>query len=190
MGTAISGLAAVIFLALMFGFGSSSLRATFGTLNDLFNAVLALAGVAVLWLLFTRFRSSLGPLHVALLALAVIGALVAVWGSVLVMSGRTGFMLAGFYTGAGFALIGLLMAALSFTPRGNALPAGLATFGIVTGLLMALGLAGVPGILRSIDAWDGLPMTLTTLWGIGWMATLLIQPVWFYLLAKWAFTKA
>jgi hypothetical protein len=118
--------------------------------------------------------------HLSVLALiaALAGALVVAAGSVLVISSATGWFLAGLYMTAGNALIGLWLLALSYSARlSHPWPAGLVIFGLVTGAIMAVGLAAVPGILRGIDAMNAAPWFVNAgyVGGLGWMV---LYPVW------------
>src|SRR3990172_7339665 len=101
--TAITGLVGFICLIVMWIFQYFKLQPNpFGTINDVANAVLALLSVVLAGYFYSHLRLQLGWLHALLLVLAFVGGLVAVWGSILIISGRTGYILAGLYSAAGF----------------------------------------------------------------------------------------
>ena len=120
-----------------------------GTLNDAGNAVGAVLSAALAWQLR---RAARGWAVTAALA----GAAVAVAGSYLVMSGRTGWYLAGLYTSLGYALIGLWLWRISGSAAAD-WPRGLARWARFTGGLMALGLLAVPGLLAGFDVPETAP---------------------------------
>ncbi len=142
--TGIAGLLGLVFIILFFsGIG------LFGTLNDIFIGVTALLSVVLAWLLLSRLTLQPRFLALGLVLVATLGALVVVLGSVLVISKTTGWFLAGLYMAAGNALIGLWLIGFSLSARGGTLlPQNLVTFGLITGVILAFGLAAFPGILQ------------------------------------------
>jgi hypothetical protein len=112
------------------------------------------------------------------LFLAAAGAIFTIAGSVLVIFGYTEFVLAGWYTGIGNALIGLWLAAFCYSLlRGDMLPHNLVTFGLVAGSFMILGLLGIPGILARIDTMESLPWYLGVSY-LGFFGTYVLYPIW------------
>src|SRR5215472_1862890 len=85
----ISAVASAVSLGVFFIVGDP-----FGTINDALNGVLAVLSGVLAW----RLSGAVGVTYVALLGVAI-----AVMGSALVMSGRTGFFLAGLVSSLGFA---------------------------------------------------------------------------------------
>lgn len=154
--TGAAGVIALIFLILL------NIRVQpFGTLNDIFNSVLGVSAAVLAWMLYAEHHSKSPGLSQAALALAVLGAVVAVIGSWLVISGRTGFVLAGWYTAVGFAWIGFWLIIFCASLRGTGvLPGKLTTFGLITGVSMALGLISLMGITSGIDSMESLPWYL------------------------------
>jgi hypothetical protein len=134
----------------------------FGPVNDVGNAVFGLLSLALARALPS---SSFGR------ALAAAGALSTVVGSVLVLSGATGFYLSGFVSSLGFALIGAWL--VGFTRRTTGLPRG----GTVAGAVMLLGLIGVPAIAMGIHDLDTAP-AWTFVAGASWAGTYLLFPIW------------
>lgn len=111
------------------------------------------------------------------LLLVVVGAIFTIIGSVLIIYGYTDFVLAGWYTGVGNALIGIWLAAFCyFMLSGNTLPHNLVVFGIVVGAFMAIGLIGISGILAGIDSMD-MPWYLYFAF-FGWLGTYILYPIW------------
>jgi heme/copper-type cytochrome/quinol oxidase subunit 4 len=146
----------------------------FGTLNDICNAVAALLSAAMALMLFPLHHARSPQLAVAALILAVAGAVIAVVGSALVMSKTTGFVLAGLYLMVGNALIGLWLLSLN---HGSPWPQGLITFGLITGAVMALGLAAIPGIFMGIDSLTRSPWH-TWVGQAGFIGWAILYPVW------------
>lgn len=131
----------------------------FGTLNDIGNAALGLLSLTLAWLL---------PTSRVLVGVAAVGAVLTVVGTVLVVTGITGYYLAGLWSGAGFALIGAWLA-------GSVRQVGRA--GMVAGVVMLFGLIGVPGIFLGIDDLDTAPWW-TFVAGFSWAGTYLLFPAW------------
>src|SRR5690349_11771720 len=103
-----------------------------GTMNDAGNGLAALLSAALAW------RLSRPGDRWALLV-AVVGAVIAVYGSYLVMSARTGWYLAGLYSSLGYALIGVWLWQAS-GGRAGEWPRGVARLGRFAGAFIALGL--------------------------------------------------
>ena len=183
---AVTGGLGLLFLVVMFAFQMTGLSPVFfGTLNDIANGVMALLGSVLAVLLFTHYRAQFGLPHYLFLVLAILGGAVAIWGSVLVISSRTGFVLAGLYSAAGFGLIGFWLAAFCIALRGSStLSPGFITYGIVTGVTMALGLGGLPSLVRGADGFEQIPLFQSILWSTGSLAWLILQPIWYFLLSR------
>ncbi|MEV4265235.1 hypothetical protein [Kribbella sp. NPDC049584] len=138
----------------------------FGAINDLGNALLGLLSLALAWLL--------RPASPVLVGLVALGAALTVAGTVLVLTGVTGFYLAGLWSSAGFGLIGVWLVGTSRRLRPT---------GMVAGVLMLLGLLGVPGIFMGIDDMDNAPVW-TFVAGVSWAGTYLLFPAWSLRLAR------
>ena len=174
LATGIIAVLAALALALLFIVGGA-----FGRANDVLNAAI---GVLSAILAVVVYRSLGGP--PALLALALGGAVVTVIGSWLVVTGVTGFQLAGFVSAIGFGLIGAwLVGALALGPLGESLSPALAKVGMVAGGLMLLGLIGIGGVAMGIDSAADTPWWLW-LYGIGWLGTYVAYPAWCLLVAR------
>ncbi|WP_432893094.1 hypothetical protein ACQPYH_19145 [Kribbella sp. CA-245084] len=153
----------------------------FGTINDLGNALFGLLSLALAWLLRP---ASVGPrdatsrLARVLVGVAAVGAVITVVGTVLVVTDTTGFYLAGLWSSFGFGLIGVWLVGIS---RQTA--PGLRRAGLVAGVVMLLGLVGVPGIFMGIDDMDTAPVW-TFVAGASWAGTYLLFPAWSLRLAR------
>ena len=153
----------------------------FGTVNDLGNAGIGLLAACLAW----RMRRQL-PERRSRLALGAVlaGAAVTVAGSALVVSGTTGFFLAGLISSVGFAGTGAWLIVLN---RGagatTAWPGRLRPLGVAAGALMATGILAVPGIALRLDdaatapGWVWLAST-------GWLGTYVALPAWALWLAN------
>jgi hypothetical protein len=173
--TGISGLLALALLILFFTIGGP-----FGTLNDIFNGLTGILSGMLAWKLSTRFQISL-----VFLIMALLGALAVVLGSILVIFEITGWYLAGLYTSAGYALIGLWLLALNASVRQiNSWPQRLVTFGLITGMIMALGLLVLPGLINKIDAWESGPWYINYVGQLGAIGYLLLYPIWCMLVGR------
>jgi hypothetical protein len=173
LGTGSAVTLAVLGLALMF-----TVSMSFGAVNDILNGLFGIASAVLAWMLYAEHRTK-SPLlsHIAL-ALAFVGAIVSIVGSVLILHGFTDFLLAGLYSALGNALIGVWLMTFSYSmQRSQTLPQRLNSFGFVVGAVMALGLIGIPGILTRIDNMDSMPGYLYVAL-FGWLGTYILYPIW------------
>jgi hypothetical protein len=171
--TGISAILAVIAITLM-----STVNMSFGTVNDIFNGIIGISSAVLAWMLYAEFHTKSPLMSQIALALAVIGAIFTIIGSVLVIKGFTGFVLAGWYSAIGFALIGLWLVAFCYSMQsGDALPHNLIIFGLVAGAFMAVGLIGIPGIFAGIDSMESMPWYLYIAF-FGWLGTYILYPIW------------
>jgi hypothetical protein len=172
LGTGIAVILAVVFLILMF-----TVSISFGTVNDVFNSIIGILSAVLAWMLYAEHRVK-SPLSQIALAFAVGGAIFSIVGSVLIIYGFTGFLLAGWYSGLGNALIGLWLIAFCYSmQRSDALNHNLMMFGLVAGAFMALGLIGIPGIFAGIDSMESMPWYLQFAF-FGWFGTYILYPIW------------
>src|SRR4030042_4173014 len=147
IATGIVGLLGLIFIILFFTVGQP-----FGTLNYICIGLMAIMSVVFVWMLHPwHHAQSLLLNHVALV-IAILGALLVMVGSVLAISGIKGWFLSGLYMAAGNAMIGLWLLALNYSAlRDNTFPQSLVIFGLISGVILALGLVTIPGLFRGID---------------------------------------
>jgi hypothetical protein len=151
----------------------------FGTINDIGNALFGLLSLGLAWLLRPAWSvPSASWLPSLLLGIAGVGAVLTVLGTVFVMTEITGFYLAGLWSSFGFALVGAWLVGISRVglPR-------LRRAALVAGLVMLLGLVGVPGILMGLDDMDNAP-AWTFVAGLSWAGTYLLFPAWSLRLAR------
>jgi hypothetical protein len=179
IATGVSAILAVIFLALM-----AAVSPSFGKVNDIFNAIIGILSAVLAWMLYAEYLVKSPLMSQIALALAIVGAIFTIVGSVLIIYGFTDFLLAGWYTGVGYALIGLWLAAFCYSMlRGSTLPHNLIIFGIVVGAFMALGLFGIPGIFGKIDNFESLPWYLYIAF-LGYLGTYVLYPIWMIWLGR------
>lgn len=173
IATGASTILAVIFLILM-----STVNQSFGMVNDVFNSVIGISSVLLAWRLYAEYHGESAGVNPIAIGLAAAGAVLTIIGSVLVIYGFTGFVLAGWYTGVGNALTGVWLAAFCYALlRGDALPHNLIIFGLVVGALMATGLLGIPGIFTRIDSMESMPWYLYVAF-FGYLGTYILYPIW------------
>jgi len=173
IATGVSAILAVIFLTLMY-----TVNQSFGKVNDVFNSVIGISSVVLAWMLYAEHHAKSPLMSQIALALAVVGAIFTIIGSILIIFGFTDFVLAGWYSGIGYALIGFWLAAFCYALlHGDALPHNLVIFGIVVGAFMAIGLLGVPGIFAGIDSMESMPWYLYVAF-FGWLGTYILYPIW------------
>lgn len=173
IATGVSAILAVICLTLMY-----TVNQSFGRINDVLNSIIGISSVALAWTLYAEHHAKSPLMSQIALALAVIGAIFTIIGSILIIFGFTDFVLAGWYSSLGYALIGLWLAIFSYSLlHSNALPHNLVIFGIVMGAFMALGLLGIPGIFAGIDSMESMPWYLYVAF-FGWLGTYILYPIW------------
>ena len=184
LGTGISVVLAVLLLILMV-----TVSMFFGAVNDVLNGIIGISSAVLAWMFYTEHRAK-SPLisHMAL-ALAIVGAIFSIVGSLLILYGFTDFFLAGLYSGLGNALIGLWLMAFCYSmQRNDELPHNLILFGLVVGAFMALGLMGIPGILARIDSMVSMPRYLYVAL-FGWLGTYVLYPIWTIWLGRHLLSK-
>jgi uncharacterized membrane protein YeaQ/YmgE (transglycosylase-associated protein family) len=185
IATGITGFLALVFIILFFSIGQP-----FGTLNDIFIGVTALMSAILAGVLYAEHHAQSPLLSLFALIIAVIGALVVVIGSVLAISGRTGWFLSGLYMAAGNAMVGLWLLGLNYSAlRGNSFPQSLAIFGIISGAVMALGLVTIPGIFRGVDTQEYELTIFNYIWWASSMGYLALYPIWCVLLGRFFLLK-
>lgn len=184
LGTGISVVLAVLLLIL-----TATGSMFFGAVNDVLNGIIGISSAVLAWMFYTEHRAK-SPLisHMAL-ALAIVGAIFSIVGSLLILYGFTDFFLAGLYSGLGNALIGLWLMAFCYSmQRNDELPHNLILFGLVVGAFMALGLMGIPGILARIDSMVSMPRYLYVAL-FGWLGTYVLYPIWTIWLGRHLLSK-
>ncbi|HET7901252.1 MAG TPA: hypothetical protein VFL59_08685 [Candidatus Nanopelagicales bacterium] len=146
--TAVIGLAGLVALVLM-GAGLGFL----GPVNDVLGGVTGLLALTLAVVGRDLLPASPAVRTGALLAAVVGGVLVAA-GSVLVLTGRTGWYLAGLWSALGWAFLGIWFLVLVLALREDTgWPAWASVVGLVGAILMIVGFGVVPGIARAVDDW-------------------------------------
>jgi hypothetical protein len=174
MITGVAGLLALAFLILFFTIGGP-----FGVLNDICIGLAAILSGVLAWVLYSLVPVSTPFLSQVALFSALAGALIVLVGCGLVIFKIKGWYLAGLYMATGNALIGLWLFALcSSALSASTLPHGLAIYGIIAGLVMALGLAAIPGIFKAIDAWNAAPWYVNYIGQASALGYLALYPLW------------
>jgi hypothetical protein len=90
IATGVSTILAVIFITLMF-----TVNMVFGIANDVFNSIIGISSAVLAWMLFAAHHAKSPLTSQIALALAILGAIFCIVGSVLVIYGFTGFVLPG-----------------------------------------------------------------------------------------------
>jgi len=185
IATGIAGLLGLAFIILFFTVGQP-----FGTLNDICIGLAAILSAVLAWMLYPAHHAQSPFLSQVALMVALLGALVVAVGSALVISGVTGWFLAGLYMAAGNALIGLWLLGLNYSAlHGNPWSHSLVIFGLVIGVIMALGLAAVPGIFSGSDSQESASWIVNYVGQAGALGWLVLYPIWCVLLGRIFFLK-
>jgi hypothetical protein len=169
---AVTVAAAVVLLVLFYTVGGP-----FGTVNDLANAVVGLLS-AVLAVQTARLG-----VPAAAVATAGVGGALMVAGSWLVITDRSGWVLAGLVSALGAAALGAWLVVLNLAARrAGTLGTPVARLGTISGALMTLGVLTVPDLLALADAWKDLHW-YGVVGFLGWLGLYLGYPVWCALVA-------
>jgi hypothetical protein len=146
-----------------------------GSINDVGNAAAGVLSACLAWRLRRQLPGRTGDLAIGA---ALVGAAITVVGSVLVVSGTTGFVLAGLVSSVGFAGIGAWLVVLNRSVgKSTGWPRRLRALGITAGSLMALGVVTAPGIPLRIDDMASAPAWVFIGY-LGWLGTYLAYPAW------------
>ena len=166
IGLTIVAVATIVSLILFFTVGGS-----FGSLNDAGNALIGILSAALAFMLMSQAGGWAG------VAAALIGAALTVWGSWLVMTGATGFVLAGFVSTVGFGFIGIWLALVAWEPTAEALFGSLLTVARVAAVAMIIGaLIAIPAAIMRVDSYETMPGWVW-LFSIGWLGIYVLYPV-------------
>jgi hypothetical protein len=180
IGTGIVGLLGLVFIVLFFTVGQP-----FGTLNDVFIGLMAILSVILVWMLYPWHHTQSPLLSQVALVIAMLGALLVLVGAVLSISGMRGWFLSGLYMAAGNGMIGLWLLALNYSAlRVNLFPQSLVIFGLISGVILALGLVTIPGIFRGIDTQEYELNLFNSIWWVSSLGYLALYPIWCFLLGR------
>lgn len=152
-----------------------AVQGPFGTINDIGNAATGILSGWLAWRLRRQVSSRAGVVAVGA---ALCGAAITVVGSSLVVSGTTGFLLAGLVSSLGFAGIGAWLVVLNRSAgEAVAWPQRLRALGVVAGVLMAVGVVVAPGILLRLDDMETAPAWVW-IGFMSWLGTYVVYPAW------------
>jgi hypothetical protein len=151
-----------------------AVQGPFGTINDIGNAATGILGGWLVW----RLRRHIPERSRLIASAGLAGAAITVTGSTLVVSGATGWFLAGLVSSVGFAGIGACLVAVNRSGGAAALwPPRLRSLGIASGALMAVGVAAIPGIVLRLDDMETAP-AWAWISSSGWLGTYVVFPAW------------
>ena len=177
--TGASAILAIIFLTLMF-----TVNGSFGKVNDVFNSIIGISSAILAWMFYAEHPAKSATLSQIGLVLALVGAIFTIVGSILIIYGFTDFVLAGWFTGLGCALIGFWLVSFCYSMlTSNEVPHNLVIFGLVVGSFMAVGLIGIPGIFARIDSMESMPWYLYIAF-LGYLGTYILYPIWMILFGR------
>ena len=180
VATGMAGLLGLAFIILFFTVGQP-----FGTLNDICIGLTAILSVVLVWMLYPGHYAQFPLLSKVALMIAMFGALLVLVGTALAISGVKGWFLSGLYMAAGNAMIGLWLLGLNYSAlRDNSLPHGMVIFGLISGVVLALGLVTIPGIFRGIDSQEYELTTFNYIWWASSLGYLALYPTWCILLGR------
>jgi hypothetical protein len=169
---AVTVLAAVVLLVVYYSVGGP-----FGTLNDLANALVALLSAVL------AVQTARVGVPRAVVATAGVGGALMVAGSWLVITGRTGWVLAGLVGAVGAGALGGWLVTLNVTAgRAGILSPAVAGLGAVSGAFTMLGFLAVPDMFGRVDIWGDLHWS-GVLAFMSWIGLYLGYPVWCVLVA-------
>jgi hypothetical protein len=149
----------------------------FGSINDW---TILVAGLLTGLLIVVRegHEELPAPAGGIAVAIGVLGAVLVVAGAGLVISGTTGFLLAGLVETVGFALVGVWLLVLSAAARRSVRwPRRLAPLGVVTGIVLALGFVASPGVVGGYDDMNTAPWWIWVAF-IAWLGIFVLFPIW------------
>jgi hypothetical protein len=180
IATGIAGLLGLAFIILFFTVGQP-----FGILNDICIGLTAILSVVLVWMLSPGHHAQSPLLSQVTFVIAMFGALLVMVGTALAISGVKGWFLSGLYMAAGNAMIGLWLLGLNYsTLQDNSLPQSLVLFGLISGVILALGLVTIPGIFRGIDSQEYELTTFNYIWWASSLGYLALYPSWCILLGR------
>jgi hypothetical protein len=120
IATGVVGLLGLTFIMLFFAVGKP-----FGAFNDICNGLGAVLSAVLAWGLYPRLHAQSPLLSQTTLAIAVLGAILAVAGSYLVLSDGWGLVFARSLHGTGYSMIGLWLLGVTYLAlQDHSLPQG------------------------------------------------------------------
>jgi hypothetical protein len=169
-----AGLAALVCALL-----SVALGRAFGRLYAVFVGLEAVLTAGIAMLLFPQHRMIEEQLALVAFVLALVGAFIATLGAVVAITEAVSWFLAQLYVASGYALIGLWLLIITIS-GGEAVsfPHRVISMGWLAGIVMALGLAALPGMLMQAEEEQTAPRLVRYIGRAGNLGWLLLFPVW------------
>ncbi len=166
LALAVVSVGSLVSLVLLFTIGGP-----FGLINDVGNGLIGLLSAALAFLLVSQAGGWPG------VAASVAGAAVALVGSWLVVSGTSGFALAGFVSTIGFGFIGVWLALIAWGPVADDWFGGLRGVAQIAAVALIVGgLVALPGALQGIDSYEAMPGWMW-LFSLGWIGVYVLVPI-------------
>jgi len=155
-----------------------------GTLNDRINALAGILAAVLASVIYPSLRRQTPRLSLLLLIDTWVGAISIIFGSWLIVTGRSDVELSSYYFFLGNGLIGIWLWVVNRIASQQAVwPAPLTRLGMIASGFMLIGLLGLYGILSGMDGGDYSPLLLTA--GISFLGTGFLYPAWCLLLGRW-----
>jgi len=159
-----------------------------GHLNDTINGVAGILSAVLASVLYPTVRRFSPRFSLILLIGVWVGAIAITFGSWLVMTGRSGVELSGYYYFLGNGLIGIWLWQLNrITHRQAAWPQNLTRLGLIASAFMMIGLLGLYGVLLGLDGHDFSPLMMVS--GFSYLGTGILYPIWGVRQGLWILSK-
>jgi hypothetical protein len=169
-----AGLAALVCALLSVAFGRR-----FGRLYAVFVCLAAVLTAGIAMLLFPQHRLIEERVALVAFTLALVGAFVAALGGVAAATGATSWFLAQLHVASGYSLIGLWLLIVTISgAEALKLPHRVVSMGWFAGVVMALGLAALPGVLTRTEDEQSAPWLIRYIGRAGNLGWLLLFPLW------------
>jgi hypothetical protein len=178
--TGIVGLLGFVFIILLFSVGQP-----FGTLNDICIGVSAFLSLVLVWRLSHVLETPFPLVGRITIMIAAIGTFIVLVGSTLSISAAKGWFQSGLYMATGYGLIGLSLLVLNYSAlRSNLFPQGQAILGLISAVVLALGLVTIPAIFQGIDSKDYEITVFNVIWWTSSLGYLALYPIWCILMGR------
>jgi len=159
-----------------------------GTLNDGINALLGILSAILAATFYQAMRGFEERLVLAVTIVAWIGAAAVLYGSWLIMTGRSDVERSSYFYFFGFGSIGVWVWVLnSLARKENLWPRHLTRWGLAASVFMMVGLVGLAGILMGWDGDDFSPLVQTA--GISFLGTGILYPIWCLRTGGWILSR-
>ncbi len=159
-----------------------------GHLNDTINAFASILSAVLASVLYPTLRRLLPRSSLVLLMGVWVGAIAIIFGSWLIITGRSDVELSSYYYFFGNGLIGIWLWVLNHITRGQTVwPRSLTQFGSIASIFMMVGLLGLYGVLLGLDGNDYSPLIMVT--GLSFLGIGIFYPIWCLQLGRWILRK-